>query len=166
MSIDSTADFSIDRENKKVIVKRSFAASVPDVWKAFTTSEVLDQWWAPHPWKARTKSMDFREGGRWIYAMVGPNGEEHWSFADYKTIHPQKSYTLRDGFSDDKGNVNKEMPQSDWDVQFSAIKDGSEVVVTISYDDVEQLDSFIKMGFKEGFTIALQGLDAYFAKKK
>ena len=37
-------DFSINKENHTIAVKREFAAAVPLVWKAFTTSEILDQW--------------------------------------------------------------------------------------------------------------------------
>ena len=77
-------DFIIDKENNTITVSREFAAELPLVWDAYTKSEMLDQWWAPKPWKARTKSMDFREGGFWHYAMVGPNGEEHWAFINYQ----------------------------------------------------------------------------------
>ena len=57
-----TVDFSIDRENKTITVKREFEAELPLVWDAYTQSEILDQWWAPRPWKARTKTMGFQEG--------------------------------------------------------------------------------------------------------
>ena len=66
MNSKLTMNFSIDKENHTIFVKREFAAPLPLVWKAFTRSEILDQWWAPHPWKARTKSMDFKVGGQFI----------------------------------------------------------------------------------------------------
>ena len=55
MTTNLAFDFSIDRENKTIKVKREFAAELPLVWDAYTKSEILDQWWAPKPWKARTK---------------------------------------------------------------------------------------------------------------
>lgn len=63
-----------DAANKKLIVVREFDAPLAEVWKAWTDSSILDQWWAPKPWKAKTKTMDFREGGTWLYSMVGPDG--------------------------------------------------------------------------------------------
>jgi uncharacterized protein YndB with AHSA1/START domain len=58
--------YSKDASNKKLKVEREFDAPVAQVWNAWTQPELLDQWWAPKPWKANTKSMDFREGGRWF----------------------------------------------------------------------------------------------------
>jgi uncharacterized protein YndB with AHSA1/START domain len=159
-------DFSVDKENKKITVKREFAAELPLVWDAYTKSEILDQWWAPKPWKAKTKTMDFREGGHWLYAMVGPEGEEHWALANYKTIQPQKRFTGLDAFSDAEGNINKEMPQSKWDVTFTGKGDSTLVEFIISYDDLAQLEETIKMGFKEGLTMAMEGLDELLPKLK
>ena len=166
MDNNLTMDFSINKENHTITVKREFSAPVPLVWKAFTTSEILDQWWAPKPWKAKTKSMDFREGGQWLYAMIGPKGEEQWSFAKYSTIKKEEEYTATDGFSDADGNINKEMPQSKWNTHFSNLEKNSLVVIKITFNDLAQLESTLKMGFKEGFTMGLSNLDAYLASQK
>ncbi|MDZ4709826.1 MAG: SRPBCC domain-containing protein [Saprospiraceae bacterium] len=90
MSHPLAIDFTVIKENNTITVKRPFAAARTLVWDAYTKSEILDQWWAPKPWKARTKTMDFREGGHWHYAMVGPEGQEHWAWADFKDIQVQK----------------------------------------------------------------------------
>ncbi|MDZ7624970.1 MAG: SRPBCC domain-containing protein [Ignavibacteriaceae bacterium] len=60
-------DFIVDKQNNKVKVTREFAAPLSKVWAAWTQSELLDQWWAPKPWKAKTKEMEFKEGGHWLY---------------------------------------------------------------------------------------------------
>lgn len=166
MNMNLAFDFFVDKGNKTITVKREFAAELPLVWDAYTKSEILDQWWAPRPWKAKTKTMEFREGGRWIYAMVGPAGEEHWARADYKKIVNQKSFTGLDAFSDSDGNVNKEMPQSKWDVTFTDKGEVTLVEFKITYDDLAQLEATIKMGFKEGLTMAMEGLDELLPKLK
>jgi uncharacterized protein YndB with AHSA1/START domain len=152
-------DFSVNKENNTITVKREFAAAVSLVWDAYTKKELLDQWWAPKPWKARTKTMDFREGGHWLYAMVGPNGEEHWALANYKNIQVQKRFTGLDAFADANGNVNKDMPQSTWDVTFAQKGDVTLVELHISYSDLAQLEATLQMGFKEGLSMAMEGLD-------
>ncbi|GAB3640164.1 SRPBCC family protein [Spirosoma arcticum] len=159
MSNTLAFDFSVDKENKTIVVKREFAAERALVWDAYTKSELLDQWWAPKPWKARTKTMDFREGGSWHYAMVGPDGEEHWAVANYKTIQPQKSFTGLDGFADAEGVVNQDLPQSRWNVSFADQGEVTLVEHLITYDDLAQLETTLQMGFKEGLTMAMEGLD-------
>lgn len=152
-------DFSVDRENRTIVVKREYDAALPIVWNAYTRSEILDQWWAPKPWKSRTKTLDFKEGGRWLYAMVGPQGEEHWAIADYTSIEPQKSFSVKDAFSDAEGNINKDMPQAQWDVGFTNQGDTTLVTFVITYSDVAQLEATLQMGFEEGLSFAMEGLD-------
>ncbi len=62
-------DFIVNKENNTVNVKREFAADLQLVWDAWTKPELLDQWWAPKPYQTKTISMDFREGGMWLYYM-------------------------------------------------------------------------------------------------
>lgn len=152
-------NFSVDKENKKIKVEREFAAPVSKVWSAWTESHLLDQWWAPKPWKARTKTMDFREGGYWLYAMVGPDGSEHWSRADFSSISPLKSYTGWDAFCDEAGNVDLTFPRSSWTNRFSEQEGGTLVSIDITYEKLEDLEKIIEMGFKEGFTAGLENLD-------
>ena len=158
-----TFDFSVNREKKTITVKRAFAANRLLVWDAFTKSELLDQWWAPEPWKARTKSMDFKEGGSRFYAMVGPNGEEHWAVINYKTIEKPDRFTAIDAFTDARGELNKELPGMHWEVNFSDHHDQTMVEIVITFDDLTALETIIKMGFQVGFTMALQGLDTVLA---
>src|SRR5664279_2469281 len=106
---DLLFDFIVDKAAQTVSITREFAYGISLVWDAYTKSEILDQWWAPKPWKARTKTMDFRNGGHWLYAMVGPAGEEHWAVANYSDIQFQKQFTGLDAFTDASGKVNESM---------------------------------------------------------
>jgi uncharacterized protein YndB with AHSA1/START domain len=65
-------DFTVDKATKTIHITREFAADLDLVWDAFTKAEILDQWMRPNHIRAKTKEMDFREGGRWLYAMVSP----------------------------------------------------------------------------------------------
>lgn len=163
MSKNLTYDFSVNKHDRTITIQRDFAAELPLVWDAYTKSELLDQWWAPQPWKAKTKLMDFREGGTWLYAMLGPEGEEHWSIALYKTIQNHKQFTGLDAFTDSQGNVSGDMPQSSWIVDFVDKHGITTVNYHIIYDDLAQLETTIQMGFKEGITEAMKGLDRLLA---
>lgn len=152
-------DFSVNKENNTIHVKREFNADLQLVWEAWTTAEALDQWWGPRPWKAETKTLDFREGGLWHYAMVGPEGEKHWSRADYISIIRKKSFTVKDGFCDENGKINPDFPQNLWTNNFSSKDDKTLVDILLTFDTPGDLEKTIEMGFKEGFTIGLQQLD-------
>jgi len=155
-------DFSVDKENKTIAVKREFAANADLVWAAWTTPELLDLWWAPKPYHTKTKSMDFREGGFWLYGMYAPDNAVHWCRADYKKIDLLKSYTAVDTFCDEDGNNSQNFPNSEWTNTFIQNSDGTTTVdISIKYKRLEDLENVIQMGFKEGFSAAMGNLDQY-----
>lgn len=155
------AKFNKDLANKKIIVTKNFNAPPQTVWEAWTTKEVLDQWWAPKPWRSETKTFDFKEGGSWLYAMVSPENERHYARADYKKIENGKSFELTDAFTDEKGTVNKKMPQTKWKVDFKNSGQGTTVTATITADTKEALEEILQTGFEEGFKMGLNNLDEY-----
>jgi uncharacterized protein YndB with AHSA1/START domain len=159
MILNKETVYTKDAASKKIHVERDFEAPVDKVWKAWTTPQLLDQWWAPKPWKANTISQDFREGGRWLYYMEGPDGTRHYCLADYSTIIPGKRFVGDDAFCDEKGNKNNDMPSMHWDVQFLPVEGGTKVKVEISFTSEEELEKIIEMGFKEGFAAAHNNLD-------
>jgi uncharacterized protein YndB with AHSA1/START domain len=151
---------SKDLVNRKLNITREFNAPVSRVWKSWTESSILDKWWAPKPWRTETKTMDFKEGGLWLYSMVGPEGERHWCRVDFKTIDPEQSLTIVDGFCDENGNADDSMPLMYWLIKFKATETGTKVEVTITFDKEADLEKIIEMGFEGGFTMALGNLDA------
>lgn len=166
MNNDHTFTFSVNRENHTITIQREFNAGISRVWDAYTQSTLLEQWWAPQPWKARTKHMDFREGGRWHYAMASPEGEEHWALARFDNIRPQKGFTVRDAFADEEGNILEDMPQARWEVTFTEQNQATLVEFHIRFDDRESLEQNLDMGFEEGIRAAMKNLDALLAAPK
>lgn len=154
-------DFIVNKENNTINVQREFAADLDLIWDAWTKPEILDQWWAPKPFRTKTKSMDFREGGYWHYAMIGPDNTTFWAKADYKKIEIKKNFSGLDGFCDTEGKINTDFPRSLWSTVFSESDDHTTVNITIKYDKLADLEKTIQMGFKEGFTMALGNLDQY-----
>ena len=152
-------DFIVDKETQTVNVKREFNADLSLVWDAWTKPELLDQWWAPKPYQNKTKTMDFKEGGTWLYCMISPENEVHWCKNDYLKIEHQKSYTGLDAFCDENGVTNKEVPQTEWTNIFTEEKNITLVTIILKYKSLADLEKVIEMGFKEGFTMGLNQLD-------
>lgn len=159
-------DFSVNRENKTIHVTREFAADPDLVWDAWTRPEILDQWWAPKPFQNRTKSMDFREGGRWHYSMMGPEGEKFWALMDYQSISPKNRFTAIDAFCNEEAEINTTFPQNKWETRFDPEKEGTMVNVMLSFDSLEDLEKLIQMGFREGFIAGLDQLEEWLNKQK
>lgn len=164
MMVTKETIFTKDPSNKKMKVVREFDAPLQQVWKAWTESKLLDQWWAPKPWKANTQSMDFREGGTWLYYMEGPDGSRHYCRVDYKTIVPDKFFIGEDSFCDENGKPNTEAPQTTWNSRFSSTPNGTKVEVELTFAKEADLERLVEMGFKEGFAAAHTNLDELLAK--
>lgn len=160
-------DFVVNKENNTIVLKREFAANLETVWKAWTTTELLDQWWGPKPCRAKTKSMDFREGGHWLYCMIVPasitGGEAeqiHWGKQEYEKIVTHKKFIGTDVFCDENGNANPELPKGRFENVFSQEANEKTLVIIIStYNSFEDIEAVIAMGFKEGITVCFNQLD-------
>jgi uncharacterized protein YndB with AHSA1/START domain len=150
-------DFTIDKTAKTVFINREFDANLSLVWDAFTKQEILDQWWAPKPWASKTKFMSFEVGGRRFYAMVSPEGQEHWSIQKYTSISPKTNFKMLNAFADK--DENPELPGSEWDLNFSEQNGTTKVSVTIYNESLARLEKMIEMGFKEGFAMTMKNLE-------
>ena len=149
-------DFVVDKENKTVYINREFHAPLDLVWEAFTSAELLDQWVAPAPMKAKTKYMNFEEGGKRFYAMISPDGKEMWAIQKYISITPKTNFKMWNAFADE--NENPEPFGSDWDYNFSEQNGITKVSITIYNESFERMESILE-GFKAGFTITLVNLE-------
>ena len=151
-------DFIVNKETKTVSITKEFDAPRDMVWAAYTTAELLDQWWAPKPMTSRTKVMEFREGGRRFYAMVSPDGQERWAVQEYKSITPKTNFKFFNAFADE--NENPQLPGSDWDFNFSE-KDGRTTVnISIYNESLERMERVMADdGFKLGTEAQLNNLE-------
>ncbi|NVK27822.1 MAG: SRPBCC domain-containing protein [Flavobacteriia bacterium] len=152
--------FKEDYENLQLHILRTFSASQERVWDAWTRPELICQWWAPRPWTCEVASMDFSEGGTWLYAMCGPEGEKHWGAMVYQKINPKSRIEAKDAFCDENGKVNKEMPGSSMVIEFRAVSENeTEVLVVSSFESIEAMKQLVEMGAKEGFAMAQDQLE-------
>ncbi len=161
MKNDLLFDFTVDKSTKQVFINREFDADLSLVWDAFTTQEILDQWWAPKPWTSKTKVMDFRVGGRRFFAMVSPEGQERWLIQKYTSISPKTNFKYFNAFADK--DENPELPGSDWDLSFSEQHGTTTVSITIYNESLERMEKIVESGFREGFTTTLNSLEKLLA---
>jgi uncharacterized protein YndB with AHSA1/START domain len=101
--------------------------------------------------------MDFKVGGRRFYAMVSPEGSDiGWHIQEYTSISPKTNFKFLSVFADK--DENRQLPGSDWDLNFSELDGTTTVHISIYNESRERMEKMIEMGFKEGFTMTLNEL--------
>ena len=156
-------DFTVDKTTKSINITREFAAGLDLVWDAFTKAEILDQWVGPKPMRAKTKEMDFRVGGRWLYTMIiGDEVPTRYSMAEYLKIEPKTLFTTKNTFADENGIPVNSM----FSITTNTFEEGvgkTTVRIEKVFDDLAVLEVMATNGFKEGTEMGMNNLDEYLA---
>lgn len=85
--------------DREVVITRHLDAPASVVFEAFTKPEHLMRWFGPKGWPLTMCEMDFREGGRYRFAMTGPHGKEGAPFGGrYLEIVPNRRIVYDDSF--------------------------------------------------------------------
>ncbi len=141
-------------EKKETItINRTFDLPLETVWDAWSKSENLKKWMSPEGYTCPSSTVDFKEGGKYLNAMKGPDGKETWSTGTYEQIIKHKKIVQSDSFSDANGNVVSasyyNMP-GDWDqalrisVEFEEVDGKTEMKLQHEGLPAEMADDCIK----------------------
>lgn len=74
---------------RMMVIERLIAAPVATVWGAWLDPETLPRWWGPDGFSCRTKRIDLREGGDWVFDMIAPDGTVFPNHHRYTCIRPE-----------------------------------------------------------------------------
>jgi uncharacterized protein YndB with AHSA1/START domain len=156
------------RREEKVVIERTYRASIEEVWALWTTKEGFESWWGPQGFRADVQELDARVGGALRYEMIADSPE---MIAAMKEMGQPTSHATRSRFTELERharlvltNVIDFLPgvpayESDIAVEFISAGGSVRMVVTL---DAMHSDEFTKMQ-KEGFTSQLTKLDQRFA---
>ncbi|MGZ3789876.1 MAG: SRPBCC family protein [Bacteriovorax sp.] len=104
-------DFNISRQHNlkleeypTVEVIRTFHAPVEQIWKAWANEELIKQWWGAEGYTVQSIKIDFRENGKFLFGMQGPDGKVIWDTGVYLEIIPNKKIINSDRFCDKEGS--------------------------------------------------------------
>ncbi len=165
MNKEAIFNFIVEKDDRSITVERSFNAPLDRVWAAWTEADILCQWWAPKPWRCVIKELDFREGGRWLYCMEGPEGDTHWSVLDYEEVEPKTYYSGSCVFCDERGVAKDVNSKARWEHHFSESEGATLVRIKLHFTSSMERDKLIEMGFKGGFTMGMDQLDELLAER-
>jgi len=81
---------------RTMVLERVIKAPRSVVWGAWMNPQSLPQWWGPDGFSCRTTRIDLRQGGEWVFDMIGPDGTVFPNHHLYREVRPQEriAYSL------------------------------------------------------------------------
>jgi uncharacterized protein YndB with AHSA1/START domain len=152
-----------DRDALTLTVVAELAAPPSRVWQVWSDPRLLERWWGPPTFPATFETYEFVSGGTATYCMTGPDGEQPRGWWRFIAIDEPTSLEFEDGFADDSGTPNANLPVTTARVELEAIPAGTRMTVTSHFASLEQLEELITMGVVEGMTAAMNQIDGVLA---
>jgi len=109
-----------------MVVTRVFDAPRELVWKAWTDPRYVMQWWGPKGFTSPHCEIDFRVGGKFLFCMRTPDGQEGYNAGEYHEIVLHEKIVSSMYFSDSKGN---KIDPAELGIEHEAIEDAHDVVL-------------------------------------
>lgn len=89
----------------ELVIVRTFNAPREAVWQAWTEPERSMRWWGPKGFTAPVCKINLRVGGKYLYCMRSPEGQDFWGTGVYREIVAPSLLVCTDSFADADGNV-------------------------------------------------------------
>ena len=97
--------------------------------------------------------------------MTGPEGDQPKGFWDIVEVDPPKGLAFRDGFANDDGSPNTDMPQNSARVRIQEIGGWrTRMSVETAFPSTEAMEQVLAMGMEEGLKQAIGQIDAILAE--
>ncbi|MBC5786344.1 SRPBCC domain-containing protein [Ramlibacter sp. USB13] len=81
--------------DRELATERVLPYSRGEVYRAIATPERLARWWGPAGFTSTVETCDFRQGGHWRFALVGPDGKSHPNHNIFALIEPARRVVIR-----------------------------------------------------------------------
>jgi uncharacterized protein YndB with AHSA1/START domain len=141
-----------------------FDAPIDEVWQLWADPRKLERWWGPPTYPSTFEKHDLAPGGDVTYFMTGPQGDQPRGWWRVTTVDPPTSLEFVDGFANDDGTRNEEMPTVKVEVRLSERDGGTRMEIRSTYDSREEMDKLLEMGAAEGLQQSVGQMDALLAR--
>ncbi len=82
---------------REILATRLLEAPRELVFKAWTDTEHLEQWWGPTGFTNTTRRADIRPGGEWRFVMHGPDGTDYENLVTFLEVDAPRRLVYRHG---------------------------------------------------------------------
>ena len=77
--------------DRELVLSRVFDAPRELVFKAWTDSQHIAEWWGPNGFTTTVQEMDVRPGGAWRFVMHAPDGVDYPNRMEFlEVVEPQR----------------------------------------------------------------------------
>lgn len=147
-------------ETTSMKVTATFAAPPERVWQVWSDPRQLERWWGPPTYPATVIDHDLNPGGSVTYFMTSPEGEKFRGWWRVHTVEAPRLLEFEDGFADDAGNPNPDLPVT---IARVTLEDdaggGTRMTIESKFPSLEAMEQLIAMGMEEGLSAALGQID-------
>jgi uncharacterized protein YndB with AHSA1/START domain len=159
MTMTRKAELTLPAEDQ-ILITREFDAPRRLVYKAWTTPELVGQWWTAKRGTAREMEIDLRVGGRWRYAMETEEGMEVAFHGEYREIVPEEKIVSTEVFEGAPGTPEEAEANATLNTATFTEEDGRTLVtILIQCPSPEVRDAVIASGMEDGLQDALDLLE-------
>ncbi len=149
-----------DRAALTMTVVAEFDSSLQRAWRLWADPRQLERWWGPPTYPATVVHHDLTPGGRVTYFMTGPEGDQAHGWWRVVSVEAPHRLEFEDGFADDTGNPNPEMPTMTIRVTVSERPEGgTRMAIETTFPSLETMEQMVAMGLEEGMTSAVGQID-------
>ena len=153
-------DVNKDLDALTMTFTAEFDAGAERVWEMWSDPRQLERWWGPPNFPATFVDHDLSPGGRAAYFMTGPEGEKYHGWWRIEAAEPPKRLRFEDGFADDEGKPNEEMPTTIATVTIAEADGTATMSIQSRFAGREAMEQVIEMGMEQGMVEALGQIDA------
>ena len=137
--------------DRELTITRLYDAPARLLFQAWSQPEHLMKWFGPVGWPLTMCEVDFREGGRYRFAMTGSSGEQNEPFGgEYLEIVPDRKIVFDNAF---EGNPAKKMVMT---ITFEEKEGRTTLTWHTLFLSPAMKDEYVGMGIEAG---AGSGLD-------
>ena len=142
-----------------------FEATPERVWQLWADPRKLERWWGPPTYPATFTCHSLAPGSRVEYHMTGPEGDQPRGYWEIVEVDPPRSLVFRDGFANDDGSPNPDLPVMTARVTIEEVSGGrTRMSIESHFPSAEALEQVLAMGMEEGMKLALGQIDAILAE--
>lgn len=153
-----------DSDALTMTVDAEFDASAERVWQLWADPRQLERWWGPPTYPATFTTHDLAPGSRVDYHMTGPEGDQPKGFWEIVEADAPHRLVFKDGFANDDGSPNTDIPMSTARVTIEESSGGrSRMSIETTFANTEAMEQTLAMGMEEGMTQAVGQIDAILA---
>ena len=87
--------------NRELVLTRVLNATPAQLFKAWTTPELMKQWFAPKPYETPVIEIEPRDGGKFRTVMTGPDGFHMDSTGIFLKVEKDRRIITTDAFGPD-----------------------------------------------------------------